>query len=227
MNDYLSVVYNEYRTPRTEYPFMLVAYLCNRFNLQKGIKLLEIGCGRLEFLECFQKMGLDCHGVDIAQYSSSNLENFKIEKVDVSKDPFPYENNSFDIIYHKSLIEHLYTPDHLMLETYRILKPRGRLIILTPDWISQMKVFYEDYTHCRPYDIKSLSDILQTHGFNHVKTEHFYQLPVIWRHPRLKIISRFLQLILTTTMARRLTDITGVSFFRWSVELMILGTGIK
>jgi len=227
MKDYVSLVYSETRTPRTEYPFQLAYYLFHQFNLNKEEKLLEIGCGRGDFLASFKRLGLNCYGVDISNFSSVNLTGIKVEKVDVSQDALPYEDNSFDIVYHKSLIEHLYSPDYLMKETHRVLKPGGRIIILTPDWVSQMKVFYEDFTHSRPYDLTSLSDLLNIYGFSKVETKLFYQLPVLWYHPWLKILSGFLQIFISTPTARRLTKISGIKFFRWSVELMVLGTGIK
>ena len=226
-HDYVSVVYNEKRTPRTDYPSKLTSYLLNRFDMKQGIKLLEVGCGRGDFLEAFQELGVDCCGIDLCESAVQNFEHLQIKEVDVSKDPFPFEDNIFDIVYHKSLIEHLYSPDHLMRETYRVLRPNGRVIILTPDWVSQMKVFYEDFTHCRPYDVSSLSDVLQVYGFSEIKTELFYQLPVLWRHPSLKILGKLLQIVLSTPNARRLTRISGIKFFRWSVELMVLGTGVK
>ena len=228
MKDYISVVYDEARTPRTDYPFKLASYLTSRFNWGKESKLLEIGCGRGEFLDSFLQLGFDCSGIDLSNYIATDLKNIiNIEKADVSKDNLPYEDNYFDIVYHKSLIEHLYSPDQLMKETYRVLKPGGRVVILTPDWVSQMKVFYEDYTHSRPYDINSLRDLLHVYGLSKVETELFFQLPVLWYHPSLKIFSLFLQIIMSTPTARRLTKISGIKFFRWSVELMVLGTGVK
>lgn len=227
MSDYLAVVYDEDRTPRTDYPFQMVSYLFTRFHLQKGQKLLEIGCGRGEFLDAFQQLGMNCYGVDLSDHGFCQLSNIQVAKVDISQDALPFENSSFDIVYHKSLIEHLYSPDHLMKETCRVLKPGGRVIILTPDWVSQMKVFYEDYTHSRPYTVTALSDLLKVFEFNKIETELFYQLPVLWCFPKLKIISLFLRIILSTHAARYLTNITKIKFFRFSVELMVLGTGIK
>ncbi len=98
---------------------------------------------------------------------------------------------------------------------------------MTPDWVSQMKVFYEDFTHCRPYDAASLHDVLRIYGFSEIETELFYQLPVLWRYPGLKILCKLLQITLSTPNARKLTRTSGIKFFRWSVELMVLGAGIK
>ncbi len=225
--DYVSVVYDEKRTPRTAYPAQFAGHLFDRFGMKKGERLLELGCGRGEFLKAFQDLRLDCQGVDLSDHCLKNNADLKVTCLDLSKDKLPYEDNTFDYVYNKSLIEHFYSPDHLMKETYRVLKPGGRVIMLTPDWISQMKVFYEDYTHSRPYDVSSLRDVLKVHGFSDVATRRFYQLPLLWKYPGLRVVSRALQLIISTPVARKLTELTRIKFLRWSVELMVLGTGMK
>lgn len=224
---YISTVYSETRTPKTDYPSKLARCMFTRFGMYNGIKLLEVGCGRGDFLEAFQSLGIECYGADLSDYCLKNKGHLEIACCDVSKDRLPYDDNYFDVVYHKSMLEHLYSPENVMKETYRVLKPGGRLIILTPDWISQMKIFYEDFTHCRPYDTTSLRDLLQIYGFSGVHTELFYQLPVLWRFPSLKGLSLILRVFLSTPVARKMTDITGIKFFRWSVELMVLGTGVK
>ncbi len=189
--------------------------------------MLEIGCGRGEFLESFQKEGLICQGVDLSDYCAKNKKDLKVACLDLSKENLPYEDNYFDVVYHKSLLEHFWSPDKIMKETQRILKPGGKVIILTPDWVSQMKIFYEDFTHCRPYTAQALRDLLQIYGFLDIKAELFYQYPAIWKYPLVKVISRLMQLLLSTSAARRLTELTKIKYFRWSVELMILGYGKK
>lgn len=226
-NDYVSIVYDEKRKPKTYYPLELVSYLSNRFNIEKGSKLIEIGYGRGDFLDAFHQSGVECFGIDLCESSVKNLSHLQVKKADIVKDAIPFDDNMFDVVYHKSLIEHLYSPCHLMRETYRILKPGGRVIILCPDWNSQIKVFYNDFTHCRPYTTAALHDVLQVYGFSEVNTELFYQLPMLWKYRNLKIFSKLLQAVLSTPKARYLTEITGIKFFRWSVELMVLGTGIK
>jgi ubiquinone/menaquinone biosynthesis C-methylase UbiE len=227
MKDYVSVIYDEKRTPKTDYPAKFTEYLIGRFDIRDSSKLLEIGCGRGEFLEAFQKAGLVCYGVDLSDYCAKNKIGINIACLDLTKEDIPYPDNYFDVVYHKSFLEHLYSPDKVMKETYRVLKPGGRVIILTPDWVSQMRVFYEDFTHCRPYTTKALHDLFQIYGFSGIGVELFYQYPAIWKFPALKILSRLMQVVLSTQAARRLTEITKIKYFRWSVELMILGYGEK
>lgn len=227
MKDYVGVVYDEKRKPKTDYPDKLTKYLLDRFSIKPGFKLLEIGCGRGEFLESFQKAGLDCYGVDLSDYCSKNKVNLKVRCQDIFKEHISYPDNFFDVVYHKSLLEHFYSPENVMKETFRVLKPGGLIIILTPDWVSQMKIFYDDFTHCRPYTKNALQDVLEIYGFSNVYTELFYQYPGIWKYPILKVVSRLLQLLISAPMARKLTAATRIKYFRWSVELMVLGYGKK
>ncbi|MCX6721583.1 MAG: methyltransferase domain-containing protein, partial [Candidatus Staskawiczbacteria bacterium] len=134
-------------------------------------------------------------------------------------DLFPFENNCFDTVFSKSVIEHIKVPDNFMKEIIRVLKPGGKLIILTPDWQSQMNIFYDDYTHVHPYTAIGLRDMLKVFGFKKVEAEKFYQLPILWRYAWLKIFSRLLQLF------GPVKKIYKNKFIRWSRELMVLAYG--
>ena len=226
-DDYVSVIYDKQRTPKTDYPKRLIDNLVKKYNLNSNSKLLELGCGRGDFLLEFQKYGFDCRGLDRASSSINNELGLKVKKCNLEKESFPYNDASFDVVYHKSVIEHVYDPVNIMQETHRVLKPGGKVIILTPDWHTTWKVFFEDFTHARPYDITALHDLLKVYGFSSLKVEKFYQLPILWKIPFLKIFSIFLQIFLDAYKGRWLTDVTNIKFFRWSVELMVLGYGEK
>ena len=226
-NDYVAVIYDDKRTPKTDYPKELIRYLSKRFNLQGDIKFLELGCGRGDFLFEFQNFGFKCYGLDRDKSSIQNEYGLEVKQCDLVNDVFPYEDESFDVVYHKSVIEHMYDPGNLMRETIRVLKPGGKLIILTPDWHTQWKNFFEDFTHVHPYDVMAVSDLLKVYRFDNLIVERFYQLPVIWKFPIIKLLSKFLQLVTNVYGGRWLTKKTGIKFFRWAVELMILGYGEK
>ena len=102
-NDYISVVYDEKRTPKTDYPLKLASYLFTRFGMKKGTKLLEIGCGRGDFLEAFHELGADCCGIDLSESAVDRLRHLQVKKADVSRDPFPFEDNAFDIVYQQQV----------------------------------------------------------------------------------------------------------------------------
>jgi SAM-dependent methyltransferase len=226
-NDYISLIYDPKRTPQTAYPSQLIAYLMQRFELKPGMALLEVGCGRGDFLRAFQGAGLKCQGVDREASAQGLAGGIPVSACNIESERLPFGDATFDVVYHKSVLEHVYSPKNLMEETRRVLKPGGKCIILTPDWVSQMRVFYEDITHCRPYDINAMRDALVMYGFSDVVSERFNQLPVLWRSRALTVVARALGLFMNVQVARFITEKTKIKFFRWAVELMVLGYGVK
>ena len=57
------------------------------------------------------------------------------------------DDNSIDIVYSKSFIEHLHYPERYLEEAYRVLKPNGIFLTLTPDWQSNYKIFFQVFIY--------------------------------------------------------------------------------
>lgn len=219
MNDYLKVVYNEKDRPYTSYPEKLCTYLFNTFNMRSGLKFLEAGCGRGDFLRNFKKLGLDVAGIDISSSSVEFCEGISIKVCDVENQMIPYPDETFDVVYSKSLIEHFYYPERYMKEAYRVLKPGGMMLTLAPDWESNYKIYFDDFTHRTPFTAVSLEDIYKIFCFEEVNVYKFRQLPIVWKFPVLNIVC---SLIAPLVPVR-----TKTKFFRWSRELMLVGYGRK
>ena len=178
--DYLEVVYNEIDKPFTSYPKKLAKHLSKKYNIQKKNNLLELGCGRGEFLKGFSDIDINCYGIDISDYAKKICPSAHISKINLASEKLPFQENFFDFIYSKSFVEHFYHPEKIFEESYRVLKPGGKLITLTPDWETIYKMFYEDYTHRTPFTINSLKHIHSINGFRKIKVERFRQLPIVW-----------------------------------------------
>ena len=219
MPDYLSVIYNYKTRPETNYPEKLVQYLCESYNLTKDSMFLEAGCGRGEHLRLFQKNGLNVRGFDISPESLKISPDLGIDIVDIETDILPYDDNTFDIIYSKSFLEHLYYPEKFMQEAYRVLKPKGVLLSLVPDWESNYKIYFDDYTHRTPFTKESLSDIYNIFGLNNVKVKKFRQLPITWKYPFINGICRIISPLIPVR--------TKIKAFKWSRELMLIAVGYK
>lgn len=216
---YLSVVYDESSHPYTEYPKQLCHYLFQLFRLKPGMKMLEPGCGRGEFLSNFKELGLDVYGVDISQEAADYATDFTVEICDVENELLPFEDNVFDVIYSKSFIEHLHKPEKYLAEAYRVLKPGGKLITLVPDWESNYKIYFDDFTHRTPFTQISLTDAYWMYGFDEVSVYKFRQLPVVWKYP----VLNYLCAVIAPLVPVR----TKNKFLRWSRELMLVGSGLK
>ena len=95
--NYLSVTYDEKSHPYTDYPKKLCAYLFQSFELKEGMKMLEPGCGRGEFLGNFKDLGLDVYGVDISPEAQEYTDKFPVEVCDIENEKLPFDDNTFDV----------------------------------------------------------------------------------------------------------------------------------
>lgn len=93
--------------------------------------VLDLGCGEGDSIELFQQLSGDTfwHGVDI--------ENSPEVKKRVRKNEFitnfngldlPYPDNCFDLIFSNQVLEHVRSPDALIADAFRVLKPGGSFI---------------------------------------------------------------------------------------------------
>ena len=225
--DYIKAVYNEKDKPFTSYPRKLIEHLIIKLNMNKNDTILEIGCGRGEFLNEFIEKGLDGYGLDISNYSANKFPKIKLKLSDVAKNKtLPYEDSKFDYIFTKSFIEHFYEPEYLFKEMGRVLKKDGCLITLTPDWEDNYKMFYDDFTHKRPFTMTSLKNIHKICGFDVVEINKFKQLPSTWSD---KLIIRILPIFLATLTKYLVPNFLKKKFkwVRFSKETMILSIAKK
>lgn len=224
-SNYLETIYNENTAPFSDYPKKLISYLFNRFKMSKNQKILELGCGRGEFLNEFVKCGLEVHGVDISDYSKKFFSELNLKKVDMENEKLPYQDNYFDFIYSKSFIEHFYYPEKIFKEAYRVLKPGGMIITLTPEWKYIYKSFYEDFTHRVPFTKVSLKDIHSMNNFNSINVESFIQLPILFEK---NFISK-IYLILSILTRILIPDYFRMrnKWIRFSKEIMLLSSARK
>lgn len=218
MSDYLTVVYDDKLRPYTDYPGKLASFLFEKYGMQAGQTLLEPGCGRGEILKCFRDLGMQVKGSDISPETAVLLQDMDIQIYDVEKDGLPYEDNSFDIIFTKSFLEHFYYPERFIKEALRVLKPGGLMLNLVPDWEANYRKYFDDYTHRTPFTSVSLRDIQLIHGFEKIEVVKFRQLPFLWRSP---LINSFCSLIAP------LVPLRTKGKMRWVREIMLIGAGRK
>ena len=204
---YLRTFYDPKSKPKTSYPELLTRQLYDRFNFKIGQSLLEPGVGTGEHLKLFRKLGLEVEGFDLSNDAIDFSPDLNIKILNSDKEKWPYDDCSFDIVYSKSFIEHLYEPINYVRESFRVLKHGGLLLTLTPDWEANYKIFFDDYTHVSPFTKISLHKIKLSEGFENVDVFKFIQLPTVWKYPSLKWVC--------TTIAPFIPVRTKNSFFRW------------
>jgi ubiquinone/menaquinone biosynthesis C-methylase UbiE len=103
-----------------------------RKNLVPGCRLLDAGCGR--YLKFSKELAGIVQVVGIDLESTLETENARSPfGVRGNLDHLPFPDNYFDLVISRSVIEHLENPRQVFCEFFRVLKPGGRAILLTPN----------------------------------------------------------------------------------------------
>jgi SAM-dependent methyltransferase len=202
--------YKEYSYPKRNLKFVneFMHYIINICNMKGNEKLLSIGCED----GVHEKVFFD-YGLKLA------ILNDK-EKYDAEWMMIPYEDNTFDYVFIKSVIEHISNTDLFLSEIYRVLKPGGKVIILTPDYQKQKDFFYDDYTHIKPFTLNSLKMAVQLNGFKIMIGKWFYYYKKIWE-------GKMFPNGLNCRLGYWLTKVTGIKYFRWGSDRQLFVVGIK
>jgi O-antigen chain-terminating methyltransferase len=165
---------NAFRGSRADIKERLATYLpylsVSRVSSDKP--LLDLGCGRGEWLEVLAEQRLPARGVDL---NREMVELCQAQGLDVTyANAVEYLQNAsdeaFGAITSFHLIEHLPFPTLLRLlqECRRTLQPGGTLILETPNpanIIVGAHYFYRDYTHQRPLPPDSTRFLVESVGF--------------------------------------------------------------
>jgi SAM-dependent methyltransferase len=122
-------------------------------------QLLDIGCGTGWLAQHFGSYtGVD--GSPDAVARARGLGRNVIER-DVDE-PLPFDDEAFDGVVMKDLLEHVADPVALVAEVHRVLRAGGLLFASSPDaqrWV------WDDYTHRRPFTRKSFRLLFADQGF--------------------------------------------------------------
>jgi len=131
-------------------------YLANRFSKVLEIfskyrfdRILDVGCGDGNFsIRLKKECGADeVFGIELSKkgVELANEKGVRAIQMDIDSSNFPFEDNYFDAVFAGEVIEHLYDPDHLLDEIYRTLKPKGALILTTPNlacWQNRISLLF-------------------------------------------------------------------------------------
>ncbi len=219
--DYARVVYNDFEIPLTQYPQQLIKYLIEKYNLSEGQSLLELGPARGDFLKQWSNQNFDISAVDISDYVKEYCPNVNFKHANLEREKIPFEDNKFDIVYSKSFVEHFYYPEKIYEEIFRVLKPGGKVITLTPHWKFMFKNFYEDYSHRTPFTTESLNYVQEISGFKNIKTTNFRQLPILWKFKFLVLLSEITRILIPSFFSKKF------KWIRFSKEVMLLSISQK
>jgi O-antigen chain-terminating methyltransferase len=148
---------------------------------EAGIRsgILDIGCGRGEWLELLQEEGAKAHGVDLnrVMLDECRQRGFEVTEADAISYLRGLPDESLQAVTSFHLIEHLPFETLVMLvdEIQRTLKPGGLVILETPN-PKNLTVgacsFYSDPTHRNPVFPETIQFILSQRGFTNAHLKY-------------------------------------------------------
>jgi ubiquinone/menaquinone biosynthesis C-methylase UbiE len=117
--------------------------------VRSGMRLLDAGCGR--YLRFCREFAADAHvvGIDLEEtFECDNQRPPFAVRGDIGALPLPSEY--FDIVISRSVVEHLSDPPRVFREFYRVLRPGGTVVIITPnkyDYVSVIAALTPYWVH--------------------------------------------------------------------------------
>lgn len=172
--------------------------------------ILDIGCNEGELTKIISKknkvIGMELSEGAVKKAKTKGLE---VIKGDVYK--IPFKDNYFDLVHFSEVIEHILDTDKALMEIHRVLKPKGRLIMTTPNFCSfrdrilvlfgHLQSYAQHEEHVRIFNKERLSKHLKKNKFKIKKVYGTgFSIPTPGKSP----VFYFLDDILPATLMQRL-----------------------
>ncbi len=141
-------------------------------------RLLEIGSGSGVALARMQRLGWQVEGVEVdpEAVKAAQRRGVKVHQGDIFKPAFP--DRTFDAVTSTHVFEHLYDPISVFRECHRILKPGGKLVVLTPNvesvghkWYGPAWVGLDAPRHLTLFSPAALRRAAESAGFSNPKVD--------------------------------------------------------
>ena len=145
--------------------------------------IIDIGCGRGEWLELLKESGFRAKGVDlnrlmVRESKALNLDIVEQDGIEFLKS---LDSNSISVITGFHIVEHLPFKRLIELfdESYRVLRDGGLIIFETPNpenlFVGSC-TFYTDPTHINPIPPVTLEFLAQNRGFKNIEIHRLHPI---------------------------------------------------
>lgn len=190
--DYFANHRHKLRFPWSLYHSPIIQGLKRAVDFAPGRKILNVGSGPfLEFEEVYRpdRDFTICDVDERAIRMARDHYGSKLAHADVlvPGEPWPYQDEQFDLVVSMDVIEHLPDPEPWLRELVRVLRPGGQLYLTTPnygslsplpvieatalEWVARRQGFSRRHLHPTRFSKESLERALQGAGFNDFRVE--------------------------------------------------------
>src|SRR5215216_222881 len=99
-----------------------------------SLDILDVGCGSGANSAALAAKGHRLHGIDLSQAAIEKYrrQGFDGRVCDI-ENGLDYPDATFDVVFCSEVIEHMTSPETLVAEMRRVLKPGGLLVLSTPN----------------------------------------------------------------------------------------------
>jgi SAM-dependent methyltransferase len=160
--------------------------------LPASARILDVGCGdgfHLGLLQEFGTAGWTLVGVDLDERGVAAARRKGIDARQVPVEDLDEPAGSFDVALCIMTVEHVADPAALLRSTLRLLKPGGRMVVVTDNTASpDAKLFASRYwggyhfpRHLYLFDAGNLADLARAQGFE-VEQVRTMVSPVNWTY---------------------------------------------
>jgi 2-polyprenyl-3-methyl-5-hydroxy-6-metoxy-1,4-benzoquinol methylase len=144
-----------------------------------GKKVVEIGCGKGEFLSLMKQAGADAYGIE---YSDESVDycrksDLKVEKLYLEGEDDKISGHPFDCFFIMNFFEHLPDPNATLKSLYNNLSDSGVGLIEVPnfDMIQKNNLFSEFINdHLFYFTKDTLTRILELNGFEIIECKEVW-----------------------------------------------------
>lgn len=141
--------------------------------------VLDLGCGSGYGSNYLADYAKNLEAVDVAKeaidYASHSFikDNLSFTQINPDKQ-YPFESSTFDLIVSSQVIEHVENMDLYLSEIKRLLKPGGKVIIVTPDRVHRLYKWQKPWNefHLFEFDAFSLNELLSSY----LQIDHMYKM---------------------------------------------------